>query len=446
MGGRLVSLLALLALLFVTAAAAEEKPLRGVALVIGNGTYEHLTKLPNPANDADAIEGLLSDLGFDSVRRADRGGAELKRDLERFAEDARDADVAVLYYSGHGIEAAGENYLVPVDADLSALDEASEKLVPVSALIAKLQAEVPVLIVMLDACRNNPFPPDAMVRVSAGGAAAPMTAGGLGQIRSAASIEAEGATPAATENVGSVLAFAAEPGRVALDGDAGGNSPYATAVLRHFSAMNGEEFGLVMRLVAEEVYLKTGGRQRPWMNESLRRLLHFGGTPKEADGAEGDILRERRKLLVTISTLPDAERRRIEKVSAEGGVPMDAVFAMLKAMGAEGTVRSGRARRSIAAQRGSSPRDDRRTPGAHHHRSRNHAPDGPRRPRRRRRRARGRAGAAGAGRRSRRRAARQDRRHPEGHQCPYPRAGFGRRAPRRDLPDRVQAPLCRRGI
>lgn len=335
MGGRLVLLLALLALLFVKTAVAEEKPLRGVALVIGNGAYEHLAKLPNPSNDADAIEGLLSDLGFDSVRRTDRGGAELKRDLERFAEDARDADVAVLYYSGHGIEAAGENYLVPVDADLSALDAAGEKLVPVSALIAKLQAEVPVLIVMLDACRNNPFPPDALVRVTAGAAAVPMTAGGLGQIRSAASIEAEGATAAATENVGSVLAFAAEPGQVALDGDAGGSSPYAAAVLRHFSAMNGEEFGLVMRLVAEEVYLKTQGRQRPWMNESLRRLLHFGGMPKEADGAEGDILRERRKLLVTISTLPDAERRRIEKVSAEGGVPMDAVFAMLKAMGEE---------------------------------------------------------------------------------------------------------------
>lgn len=335
MGGRLVLLLALLALLFVKAAAAEEKPLRGVALVIGNGAYEHLAKLPNPANDADAIEGLLSDLGFDSVRRADRDAAQLMRDLERFAEDARDADVAVLYYSGHGIEAAGENYLVPVDADTSALDAASEKLVPVSALIAKLQAEIPVLIVMLDACRNNPFPPDAMVRTSAGGAAVPITAGGLGQIRSAASIEAEGATPAAGENVGSVLAFAAEPGQVALDGDAGGNSPYAAAVLRHFSAMNGEEFGLVMRLVAEEVYLKTQGRQRPWMNESLRRLLHFGGAPKEAEGAEGDILRERRKLLVTISTLPDAERRRIEKVSAEGGVPMDAVFAMLKAMGEE---------------------------------------------------------------------------------------------------------------
>jgi uncharacterized caspase-like protein len=334
MGGRLILLLALLALFFVEAAAAQEKPLRGVALIIGNGAYEHLARLPNPANDADAIEGLLADLGFDSVRRTDRGGAELKRDLERFAEDASDADVAVLYYSGHGIEAAGENYLVPVDADLSALDAASEKLVPVSALIAKLQAEIPVLIVMLDACRNNPFPPDAMVRTAAGAAAAPMTAGGLGQARSAASFEPAGAAPA-PENVGTVLAFAAEPGRVALDGEAGGNSPYAAAILRHFSAMNGEEFGLVMRLVAEEVYLKTQGRQRPWMNESLRRLLHFGGTPKEADGAEGGILRERRQLLVTISTLPDAERRRIEKVSAEGGVPMDAVFAMLKAMGAE---------------------------------------------------------------------------------------------------------------
>lgn len=335
---RLVLLLAVLAALFANAAAADEKPLRGVALVIGNGAYEHLSKLPNPTNDADAIEGLLSDLGFDSVRRTDRGAAQLKRDLERFAEDAKDADVAVLYYSGHGIEAAGENYLVPVDADLSALDAASEKLVPVSALIAGLQAEVPVLIVLLDACRDNPFPPGAMVRASPAGAAAPVAAGGLGQMRGAVSFEPAdtgGAAPTAAENVGSVLAFAAEPGRVALDGIAGANSPYAAAVLRHFSAMNGEEFGVVMRLVAEEVYLKTEGRQRPWMNESLRRLLHFGGAPAEAEGAEGDILRERRKLLVTISALPDAERRRIEKVSAEGGVPMDAVFAMLKAMGEE---------------------------------------------------------------------------------------------------------------
>ncbi|HTN97883.1 MAG TPA: caspase family protein [Nordella sp.] len=329
-------LLAFGAMLLANAAQADEKPLRGVALVIGNGAYENLPKLANPGNDADAIEALLSDLGFDSVRRTDRGAVALKRDLERFAEDARDADVAILYYSGHGIEAAGENYLVPVDADISALDAAGERLVPVSALIARLQAEVPVFIVMLDACRDNPFPPNALVRASSAATPAPITAGGLGETRSAVSVEpAEGTAPAGRENVGSVIAFAAEPGRVALDGSAGANSPYTAAVLRHLSAMNGEEFGMVMRMVAEEVYLKTDGKQRPWMNESLRRLLHFGGTPKEADGFEGDILRERRKLLVTISALPDAERRRIEKVSAEGGVPMDAVFAILKAMGEE---------------------------------------------------------------------------------------------------------------
>ncbi len=129
-----------------------------MALVIGQSKYEHLSPLPNPANDADAIEALLADLGFDSVRRADRDAKTLARDLERFAEDAEEADVAVLYYSGHGIEAGGENFLVPVDADLSALDDAGQKLVPVSALIEKLKATVPVAIVMLDACRNNPFP------------------------------------------------------------------------------------------------------------------------------------------------------------------------------------------------------------------------------------------------------------------------------------------------
>ena len=145
-------LLALLiaALIFVlpsVSAAEDQTALRGVALVIGQSKYEHLSPLPNPANDADAIEALLADLGFDLVRRADRDAKTLARDLERFAEDAEEADVAVLYYSGHGIEAGGENFLVPVDADLSALDDAGQKLVPVSALIETLKATVPVAIV-----------------------------------------------------------------------------------------------------------------------------------------------------------------------------------------------------------------------------------------------------------------------------------------------------------
>ena len=97
--------------------------------------------------------------------------------------------------------------------------------------------------------------------------------------------------------------------------------------------MNGEEFGTVMRLVAEEVYLKTGGKQRPWVNESLRRLLYFGAQPAKPGGDLGDILAERRQLLLTIAALPDLDRARVETVAAEGGVSMDALYGMLSALG-----------------------------------------------------------------------------------------------------------------
>ncbi len=132
-----------------------------------------------------------------------------------------------------------------------------------------------------------------------------------------------------------MIAFAAEPGKVALDGEPGQNSPYAAALLRHLSAMAGDELSLVMRMVAEEVYLKTRGQQRPWVNESMRRLLYMGTTPDQPTGAEGDILSERRGLLITIAALPDRERRTIETVASDTGVPMDALYGMLKALGSE---------------------------------------------------------------------------------------------------------------
>lgn len=315
------------------ALAQESKPLRGVALVIGNSAYENLPSLPNPANDARAVETVLDGLGFDTQISSDRDARRLTRDLERFAEDASDADVAILYYSGHGIE-AGENYLVPVDADFSALDEASERLVPLSALIAKLQASVPVTIIMLDACRSNPFPPGSVVRATSDALPSPIGAAGLGAARGAVPVKQADGAPS-NESVGTVIAFAAAPGEAALDGKAGANSPYTNAVLKHLSAMSGEEFGTVMRMVAEEVYLKTDGRQRPWVNESLRRLLYFGKAPSEPTGDEGDILKERRQLLLTIAMLPDANRKQVEATAAERGVPMDVLYGMLKTLGAD---------------------------------------------------------------------------------------------------------------
>lgn len=311
-------------------AAHAQNALRGVALVIGNGDYEHLPALANPPNDARAVEELLDALGFETDISSDRDARRLARDLRDFVEDAEGADVAIVYYAGHGIEAGGENFLVPVDADIDALDAAGEKLVPVSAFLDDLQRTVPVTIILLDACRDNPFPAGALVRLEAGGEPEPMGEGGLGETRGARALTAP---EPGVESFGAVIGFAAEPGKVALDGAPGENSPYAAAVLRHLDTMAGQEFGLVMRMVAEEVYLKTGGAQRPWVNESLRRLLYFGSAPEAVSGEEGDILSERRQLLLSIAELPGAERRQVESIARDGGVPLDGVFAMLAALG-----------------------------------------------------------------------------------------------------------------
>jgi uncharacterized caspase-like protein len=312
--------------------AQDARPLKGVALVIGNSAYKHLGALPNPANDALAMKELFDKLGFETTLASDRDARKLSRDLDNFVGDAEAADVALVYYAGHGIEAGGENFLVPVDADLSALEAAGEKLVAVSAFIERLRATVPIAIVMLDACRDNPFPPGSMVRLDASSDPAPMGQSGLGETRGAGPISPP--TPD-TESYGIVITFAAAPGKAALDGEPGGNSPYAAAILRHLDAMAGEEFGTVMRMIAEEVYLKTSGLQRPWVNESLRRLLYFGRARDPVEGEEGEILAERRQLLVTIAALPDFERRQVERVAEQDGVPMDALYGMLRALGSE---------------------------------------------------------------------------------------------------------------
>jgi uncharacterized caspase-like protein len=312
-------------------AARSADTLKGVALVVGNGDYAALPDLPNPVNDADDLEKLFDGFGFRTEATSDRDLKRLKRDLDDFVEDADGADVAVLSYSGHGIEAGGENWLVPVDADLSSLDDASDRLVALSSVVERLQAKVPLVIVLIDACRNNPFPPGAMLRPGTADSPVPISASGLGAARGAAPIE--NGSGDGRDDIGIVIGLAAAPGKVALDGAPGTNSPYAAAVLKHLDAMAGTEFGVVMRMITEEVYLRTGGKQRPWVNESLRRLLYFGETPASPTGEDGQILEERRELLLTIAALPDGERRQVELAAAERGVPMDGLYGMLGALG-----------------------------------------------------------------------------------------------------------------
>ncbi|MER2634709.1 MAG: caspase family protein, partial [Rhizobiaceae bacterium] len=198
--------LAVLAVLALLAPAAQAQALKGVALIVGQSKYEHIAPLPNPANDARDVVKLMTDLGFDARSVSDRDSGRLKRDLERFVEDAADADVAFLYYSGHGIEAGGENFLVPVDADLSSLSNADEALVSISAVLDELKSKVPVSIVLLDACRTNPFPADAVVRRKPKASGAKMGASGLTPVRGAAPLTQPTAT---TESLVTVIGVAA---------------------------------------------------------------------------------------------------------------------------------------------------------------------------------------------------------------------------------------------
>ena len=212
------TLCALLVLVALADPARTEEALRGVALVIGQSAYKSLPALPNAADDARAIDRLLSDLGFDVDAVPDGDRRRLDRAFERFLEDAADADVALVYYAGHGVEAGGENYIVPVDAASPHTGGVVADLIPVSLMLAELQRKAPIAIVLLDACRDNPYPPGTLV-AAAGDAAIPISAAGLGQPRGAASLRNTG-----PETLGAVVGFAAEPGQATLDGQAGANN------------------------------------------------------------------------------------------------------------------------------------------------------------------------------------------------------------------------------
>jgi len=321
------ALLALVACVILTSASlAQERTLKGVALVIGQTNYAALPALPNPTNDARLISGLLGDLGFEVSTVLDADSVRLERTLRRFTEDAAGADVALLYFAGHGVEAGGENFLVPIDAT----PDAPKGLAAISPILAELQASVPVTILLLDACRTNPFPQGAMIAAE-GGTPSPVSGVGLGALRGVVPFRSTGSAAATTETLGAVIGFAAEPGKAALDGNAGASSPYAAALAKHLPA-SGFAFGDVMTMVTEEVYLATGAQQLPWTNASLRRQLFFGLAPEDKAGDEALIRGERRKLLLTIAATPRETRNLVEQVAVNNGVPMDALYGMLEVL------------------------------------------------------------------------------------------------------------------
>ncbi|MCI5076717.1 caspase domain-containing protein [Oricola sp.] len=236
---------------------------RKVALVIGIGAYEHAPMLANPRNDANAMAGLLQHLGFEVVSGVDLDKDAMERRIRNFVQKARDADLSLFFYAGHGIQVAGQNYLIPVDAEVADRSAIDFELVNVSKIINYMGGGDRVGVVLLDACRNNPF--------------ARSLARSLG-VRS--SPVQNGLARPETSGGGLLIGFATAPDDVADDGRGMRNSPFTTALLEYLSTP-GMEIQRVMTRVKQKVISLTDNRQRPWHNSDLARDVFLVPTPAQ---------------------------------------------------------------------------------------------------------------------------------------------------------------------
>jgi uncharacterized caspase-like protein len=237
---------------------------RRVAFVVGNGAYRHTSTLPNASIDAKAMAALLRKVGFDVTEGVDLNREAMMARLSEFATKIQGADVALLYYSGHGIAVNGRNYLVPVDADLnSELDVKLGAAIDIGVAIDEIMADAKVKLVLLDACRDNPFTNKIW---SAARTRSVTILSGLAEMKS---------------GEGTLIAFAAGPGQTALDGKPGENSPFTRALLRNI-AEPGVEIRHALTKVRAQVSNETNKAQLPWENTNLTGFFYVnqqGATP-----------------------------------------------------------------------------------------------------------------------------------------------------------------------
>jgi hypothetical protein len=233
----------------MTVSAGDLRAEKRVALVIGNGAYQHAPQLSNPINDAKAVADLFRKAGFDVVdARENLGSLDIKRAIREFTAQSRDADIAVVYFAGHGIEVSGTNYLIPVDAKLANDFDAEDEALALDRVVRALEPAKRLRLIILDACRDNPF-----LRSMQRTIATRAVAGGLAKVE-----------PASSDTL---IAFAAKAGSTAADGD-GANSPFTTALLKNL-AVPGLDVRLAFGRVRDDVIKSTGNRQEPFVYGSL---------------------------------------------------------------------------------------------------------------------------------------------------------------------------------
>jgi uncharacterized caspase-like protein len=243
-----------LSLLLPSAAHAQKR----VALVIGNAAYQSTPALTNPRNDATDMAAALKKLGFQVVEGFDLDKSSFERKVRDFADTMAGAEVGVFFYAGHGLQVAGHNYLVPVDAKLSTLAALDWEMVRLDLVQRTMERETETNVIFLDACRDNPL------------------ARNLARAMGTRSAEIGRGLAPAEAGVGTLISFSTQPGNVALDGT-GRNSPFAGALVKRVGASNDDLSALLID-VRNDVRKETQNKQVPWEHSDGAVLLQSVGT------------------------------------------------------------------------------------------------------------------------------------------------------------------------
>jgi uncharacterized caspase-like protein len=230
-----------------------------VALVIGNGAYQYTSPLTNPTNDAADVAAGLKGLGFNVIEGRDLDESGMRRTIKRFAEALTGADVGLFFYAGHGLQIAGHNYLVPIDARLESPAGLDFELVRLDVVHRTMERETKTNVIFLDACRDNPLSRNLARSM---GTRSSQIGKGLAVVES---------------GVGTLISFSTQPGNTALDGE-GRNSPFAASLIRHISDPR-EDLSTLLIHVRNEVMAATRDQQIPWEHSALRSKFYFAGMP-----------------------------------------------------------------------------------------------------------------------------------------------------------------------
>lgn len=254
-----------------SAAAAAGK----VALVIGNNDYIHAPKLANPVNDARAVAKVLKGIGFEVIEHYDVTKRDADGIMEQFAAATASAQIGLVYFAGHGIQVSGTTYLVPIDVSLDS-DRDLRKLIPADYLLQDASQARTVGVVILDACRDNPFIKRLSEATAENNTRSVAVGRGLSRIDA---VPKKG-----------LIAYATQAGNVALDTTGEKNSPYATALIRHLGSPD-KDIRLVFGAIRDEVIELTGRRQEPYTYGSLggdQIFLNDSGDATTVKSDEGD--------------------------------------------------------------------------------------------------------------------------------------------------------------